>query len=249
LLLPTQVPGLQLWLDASDASTLYDATTGGSLVAADGAVARWQDKSGNSRHATQATAGARPLRRAAQLNGLDGLEFDGSDDTLRCDALAAFFDGINDEFTILAVAKTDATGSTQDVLAAANSASDDENVRAVWNNGSQKVVLAREEGSPGVTKSAVGATSIGTAAKVAAWVFDGTNGQVFLNGVPDVSATNISHASGITANQVAIGSLPRLNPAVFFNGLIFEIVVYDASLAAEDRSLVEEYLLAKWGIS
>ena len=44
--------GLQLWLDASDATTLYGATTGGSLVASDGGVARWEDKSGNSRHYT-----------------------------------------------------------------------------------------------------------------------------------------------------------------------------------------------------
>jgi hypothetical protein len=67
------VTGLQAWYDASDASTLYDATSGGSLVAADGAVARWEDKSGNARHATQATSGDRPLRKAAVYGGRDTL--------------------------------------------------------------------------------------------------------------------------------------------------------------------------------
>lgn len=62
-----------LWLDASDASTLYDAATGGNLVAADGTIARWEDKSSNGRHATQATSGSRPIRKTAQQNGLDAV--------------------------------------------------------------------------------------------------------------------------------------------------------------------------------
>jgi hypothetical protein len=71
--------GVSLWLDASDASTLYDATTGGSLVAADGLVARWEDKSGNANHATQGTSGLRPTRKTAIQNALDILRFDGGD--------------------------------------------------------------------------------------------------------------------------------------------------------------------------
>ena len=64
-----------LWLDASDASTLYDATSGGSLVAASGTIARWEDKSGNALHLTQATSGARPVRETSVQNGLDGVFF------------------------------------------------------------------------------------------------------------------------------------------------------------------------------
>jgi hypothetical protein len=71
-----------LWLDAGDSSTLFDATSGGSLVAADGAVARWEDKSGNARHVTQGTLANRPLRKVAAQNGLDALLFDGSNDLL-----------------------------------------------------------------------------------------------------------------------------------------------------------------------
>ena len=42
---------LALWLDASDASTI--TSTGGL-------VSEWRDKSGNSRHATQATSAYQP---------------------------------------------------------------------------------------------------------------------------------------------------------------------------------------------
>jgi len=52
---PSDISNLDLWLDASDGSTLYDATSGGNLVTTNGAsVKRWNDKSGNARHATEA---------------------------------------------------------------------------------------------------------------------------------------------------------------------------------------------------
>jgi hypothetical protein len=65
------VPGVQLYIDFSDASTLYDATSGGSLVAPDGAIARAEDKSGNNFHATQSTSGNRFQRKINILNGRD----------------------------------------------------------------------------------------------------------------------------------------------------------------------------------
>jgi hypothetical protein len=68
--------GLHLWLDASDASTLFDATSGGSAVAVDGAVARWEDKSGNARHATQTTSSQRPLLKL-NSSGQRVVRFDG----------------------------------------------------------------------------------------------------------------------------------------------------------------------------
>jgi hypothetical protein len=65
-----------LWLDGLDANTMFDAVSGGAAVALDGAIARWQDKSGNLNHATQSTVLSRPLRVAG------GVRFDGSNDSL-----------------------------------------------------------------------------------------------------------------------------------------------------------------------
>lgn len=76
---PREIQGCQLALDASISTSLYDATSGGSLVAADGAVARWEDQSGNGYHVTQATGAAQPARRVAAMNGTDSLQFDGGD--------------------------------------------------------------------------------------------------------------------------------------------------------------------------
>jgi len=75
---PLDITTPSLWLDHSDTSTFYDAVTGGSLVAADGLVARIEDKSGNANHATQATSGARATLKASIQNGLSSLRFNGS---------------------------------------------------------------------------------------------------------------------------------------------------------------------------
>jgi hypothetical protein len=56
-----------LWLDAADTSTIYDASSGGSLTADGGSVGRLEDKSGNSRHATQSVSANRPLRSGSTI--------------------------------------------------------------------------------------------------------------------------------------------------------------------------------------
>lgn len=70
-----------IWFDPSDMSTLFQDTGGTTAVTADGqSVARINDKSGNARHATQATSTKRPVFRDS--GGLRWLEFDGVDDFL-----------------------------------------------------------------------------------------------------------------------------------------------------------------------
>lgn len=49
-----------LWLDASDSATLFAADTGSTPATVGGTVGRWEDKSGNARHVSQATSANRP---------------------------------------------------------------------------------------------------------------------------------------------------------------------------------------------
>jgi hypothetical protein len=64
-----------IWLDASTNAYLYTADAGGSLVTAGQAIGRWEDRSGNARHYTQATAGARPIFRSSGQNSFGFVEF------------------------------------------------------------------------------------------------------------------------------------------------------------------------------
>ena len=71
---PTNISNLDLWLDAADPNTLYDATSGGNLVTTDGgSVKRWEDKGPNKIHATENTSP--PLLELSEKNGRNALNF------------------------------------------------------------------------------------------------------------------------------------------------------------------------------
>ncbi len=65
---PTDISGLELWLDAADSSTITTTSVG--------RVSQWSDKSGKDKHATQATDNIRPLFVPSVTNGLPGVRFD-----------------------------------------------------------------------------------------------------------------------------------------------------------------------------
>ena len=250
---PTNLTGLQLWLDASDANTLYDATTGGSLVAADGSVARWEDKSGNGRHFTQATSGKRPIRKTNQQNGLDALLFDGSNDCL---------DGgnyINGQsgLTIFCVLKRANTSANHRLL--------------------HKI----EDGQPGWNLTAMSGGAIKAESYADASLLDTTARQttsaVDLSGFSLLQATIPAaafgstevrrNASAVSMNSAVVEGAGAATPGNstaslllgsnryqgvdynVWNGNISELIIYNAALSDTQRAFVESYLMSKWGIS
>lgn len=60
------LPNLSLWLDASDLSTITEST---------GSVSQWNDKSGNTNHATQSTGSAQPTTGSVTIGGLNTIRF------------------------------------------------------------------------------------------------------------------------------------------------------------------------------
>ena len=254
---------LQLWLDASDASTLYDSTSGGALVAADGAVARWEDKSGNARHATQATSGNRPQRKTGVFNGLDILRFDGSDDFLDSTDFLDLSSG--QEITIFAAVKSAVTGVSQTIVskygksnAAVSGTADGWGFRLL---NSEKIDFfgSIDEGSGVSTRlsdstvSASGLTVL--AVKVAAGSLSGAT--LYRNSSTVASSATASNAETLedTSYAVTVGALRyTFNTTVnkylqFFNGDIAEVIVYDSALADSARNAVESYLMSKWAIT
>lgn len=67
------------WIDFSDTATLFDATSGGSVVTNGVGIARAEDKSGNGRNFIQATSGARFTFTSNVQNGLGVASGDGGD--------------------------------------------------------------------------------------------------------------------------------------------------------------------------
>lgn len=62
-------------LDALDLTTLQTSSVSSTPVANGVALGRWADKSGNARHCDQGTAGLRPTRNDASINGHTSVSF------------------------------------------------------------------------------------------------------------------------------------------------------------------------------
>jgi hypothetical protein len=257
--------GLQLWLDASDASTLYDATTGGSLVAADGGVARWEDKSGNARHMTQGTSGSRPARKTAIQGGLDVLRFDGSNDFMSVASSTATFSFLHGSTAAVFVVYKPSGSNPNALYTIIDNCRNgvtvtgytlfyDDRVDVPRNNrilsaggtvAGNFVVVSAEDFHPANTFACI--TNVikgqdGTAAN---------RSRLYKNGVVDAAVnTSSGSATGDATHDLMIGAAYTASSnANFLNGDICEIIIYDAALSDTDRAAVEQYLMTKWAIT
>ena len=259
LAVPQTISGLQLWLDASDASTLYDATTGGSLVAADGGVARWEDKSGNARHATQSTSGDRPLRKTSVQGGKDVLRFDGSGDTLSIgdDATFKFLHSANST-VFIALTRSSSSGSA--IMCTNNGGTGTVGWSSYFFDGTatnDRFGLLVGRGQQGVAVSQVNSGN--------GVISSGWSALSFVSKPTDATAGNRAslrrNGGTAIADNAATGTVSTSNSqgafvigayvgyAADYGGDIAEIIIYDSALSDTDREAVENYLLAKWAIT
>jgi hypothetical protein len=240
---PNDISGITAWWDASDAARLFNATTGGSLVAADGAVARFEDKTANGRHLTMVTSENRPIRKTAVQNGLDVLRFDGSNDRMATSSLFSSFFSAS-AFTLFIVAKATSIST--------NNANIWQNAAVVSDGGNSHGFFAVRSNSTAAA-FAFNSTS-GTATSSAAY----TAGDWVVFSVLHNGASLTARINGTDATSASIASLSfmsfTLNLGVnggfdaYFNGDVGEVVTYNTTLSANDRNSIESYLRNKWAI-
>jgi hypothetical protein len=268
---PTSITGLQLWLDASDPSVLFDATSGGSLVAADGGVARWEDKSGNGRHATQATSGSRPLRKTSQQGGLGTLSFDGSNDVMSLASSSATFSFLHQaDSTVFLVARAGTTANPNAAyvaIATGTGTSGSPNFQLSFEdrNIPEEEFVANEQ-----VRVIVGATGADPAVNTAASGLSGWTPNTYklvsvvtrpsnltasqrvaarINGGTSGSGNTFlgTASTGSAMADLHIGSTS--SGANYWSGNIAEIILYNSALSDANRSFVEQYLISKWAIT
>ena len=272
---PASITGLQLWLDASDGQSLFDATSGGSAVAAGGIVRRWQDKSGNNRHAIEATNG--PTRRVSVQNGLGTIDFDGTNDTLQIPSSQATFAFLHQStqatiFTVYRPTYSSLTG-------------DDTEFYPIWETGSYSALGAGVDlmfnnafgnsqmmdwrvaggGATGRVRRRIDGGAPNNSFSLQSIVTDNGNATsasralLYRNGASSAGTTVTG--SGFDSGTVSTGNAARnftisgsgaatgASTAQFFNGDIAEIIIYNTALSDIDRAAVESYLISKWAIT
>jgi len=245
--LPRSISGLQIWLDASDNTTLFDNTTGGSIVTSDGAaIARWEDKSDNQRHITQSTAGSRPILKKSIQNRNDIIRFDGVDDILfRLDAFV-YSAGASTIFCVIKATPTANTTlmterssitSNPNYIVLACGFSDSTKLRSYIRNDANTNVLDIQ--TP--TLSAFDGTF-----QLIGKVDTGSNIALYIN---KTTNTNSNYTrSATTLDRFAVGGSRAATSSAFFACDLAEIIIYNRVLSSLDRQKIENYLYRKWKI-
>lgn len=229
---PRSITGLALWLDASDASTLFqDAAATTPATATSDPVGSWLDKSGNGRHATQSTAGYRGV--VGTQGSRRAITLDGTDDHLLLGNLSAAFPTAGEVVTAYAL---NAVDSAYTVYQTSDNANSD-----VF-GGITFAGTFRTTRLQGLTFT--GPSSIGTHLWGVSSQSSGYN--LWVEGSQALTTTS-DHTGG--ANH-AIGmrsATPGANQAL--NGKLLEVCAFNRVLSAAERGRLNRYLAAKWGIT
>jgi len=212
---------LALWLDADDASTI---TLNGSNVS------QWDDKSGNDRHAAQATAADQPAYTTGGLDGKPVLTFAGGGDGF---TLASGVGVPRDMFVV-------SRGSSY--LFSANTATE----RLVYVPNSSALFWSTATGQPSnITVPGRSHTTY----HVEGYHATGSSYEVVIDGASALSGsisggwTNDNEFTQIGLQWAAQTGVPS------WTGEIAEIIWTDKSLPNFDRQKLEGYLAWKWGLA
>jgi hypothetical protein len=241
---------------------MFDATSGGSLVANGGTVRRLEDLSGNGKHMVQAVASVAPLR---EDNGQNGKTI------LSCGGTRAMSAGSTSDWnflhgtqggTILAVAKPFATTDPNNfaflVRTNQNSSAQtgisvllDDRASYPRNN---FALIAVTGGTSGQSIASVERNNFYSAAnQFQLFSFRLDCGQalaanrvsMLISGVAEGTSTGTLSASANNAAEPFLVGSPSFNSLEAFA----EVIVFNSPLSTADRARVEAYLALKWGIS
>jgi hypothetical protein len=260
---PTSISGLQLWLDASDTSTLFDATAGGNVVTTNNAaVARWADKSGNNRHFTQSTSNARPVLNLANQNNKSVLYFDGSNDTISGSVTG--FKSLSATTVILVTKPLSAAAADTNSFQGWSWGVDSSPFRSLGVFATTSLVTNEKIAiniSNGIQRR-LGATTYSRAANTAQIItstFSVSGTKLYANSSTvtlDLTAgtgTTTTRNSSPSAIGYTTDDIVRLNAATTSaigpQNRICEFLIYNSVLNSTQRSDVWNYLTTKWNIA
>jgi hypothetical protein len=226
---PNYIPGIRLWLDASNVSNGSNPTNGS-------AVSSWVDLSGVSGNATQATSGQRPTFHVNIQNSLPGVQFTSA--SSQCMQVASI--SLGSQITVFAALRC----NTVNTWFMEQSPDINSNDGFYMYNGGFATQI-KNSGVNVMTANIAG--WLGTSPALGMIRYDGANAVAWLNGAlyPGSTGTGSITNNNVT-NVLNIGS--RNQAALFFNGYLHELIIYNGALTDARVGLVNEYLRRKWAL-
>jgi hypothetical protein len=229
LFAPVSVPGLALWLDAADTTTL---TLSGSSVTA------WADKSGNGRNAVGTTSN--PTYNATGFNSRPTVTFSNNILTSSGWSLAP-----NRQFAWFIVVHVTSTANVWHRILVSATGGYPNGYLGTHSSTYNFLGIA---GSTTVTAPiATGTTNpqlvtylFGTSELSANTTAVSVNGGTF--------STLAGNTGGIGTNGLSIGSEAGGSASEGFLGHLSEVICYNSTVTQPQRQQIEGYLAAKWGL-
>ena len=224
---PAQI-STALWLDAADASTITIAT----------GVSQWNDKSGNGRNFSQATAARQPSYQASGINAKPSVAFTGSNDHFM--TAASVLPSGSTAGSIFWVQTTEADPST-------NSNNLGSLISKDWGDSSNDNHVPYSDGSIyfagfSTTRPSVGNPSV-SLVNPRILGHESTNGSVAFYIDGSSFFTSASNTFSNTATTKRLGQASSK-----FTGQVAELIVLSNIPTTTDRQLIEGYLAHKWGL-
>ena len=223
---PRSITGCSLWLDAADTSQLV--FTGAN-------VTTWRDKSGNGYNATGYGATTYSVFNTAQ-NGIN-------------------LNGVNTYFNYTGGSAINNTPNLSAFVVATFNSATPSSARLLgfgdtdWNSQSNAVAFTRYGGANQIVyeRALVPTPSLTFTLPlqfVGSIVFNSSSINQFVNG-----SSNASSSSSFASFNYSLYNVGRFSGGgLNWNGMICEVIAYNASLSTSQRQQVEGYLAWKWGL-
>jgi len=250
-----------LWLDANDSSTLFDATSGGSTPSNGGTVRRWEDKSTNGRHVTEATNA--PTRQTGVQNSRDVVRFAAAstqrlgrsstsefnflhNGTVHWVFFVAKFGNSSNPLTAYPVYDTCgyASGSIGECLTYDDRTGFSDSIRHVVSRGVPSNLAVDNAPSGIITPQAFAVVSL-KADPSNATALSRSDLRVNVSDVTDTNGLTNTPSTSNATNGILIGA--SNSPNVFYlDGDIAELIIVSGDLTTQQRDDCESYLQTKW---
>lgn len=238
--LPSSITGLNLWLDATDSSTITQSTS---------RVSQWNDKSGNSRHFTQATSSEQPSYETTGFGGKACINVsDGTRLVRAANSMGTLASSLT--MSVFVVAETTFTNQWNITLTNWTTTAGSD-----FGDGTSRFHLSLRDTvtnlhtlyTAGTLRSSAGGTADNTK-YVSGFVWSGANqtSLLTLNGTTQ-TFTPTAALPNSSANATSVFGIGD-SRAGFACKRIAEVIMYDTALTTTDRQSVENYLKAKYAI-
>jgi hypothetical protein len=224
-----------LWLDASDASTLFQSNGGAAASADNDPVGYWKDKSGNGKHLSQSDPTMKPLLKTSVQNSRNVVRFDGSNDYIGIlSATGLYVDDI----------------SSMAAFVVARSSVYEQSYKKFFSYGANNnyslgtyTTTKRMYSDPGVVASSTALTN-GVAVQ-ATLAFAASSVTIYKDGVSDGTGTRAANTN--YTGDFYLGATTNAPIRDFLTGDICEFILFIGAISTAQRQAVESYLKLKWG--